>query len=286
MGLFDFFKRDRGAGSDGEAKEPGGKKLESLGKKASDKRAQAYDRDEALRALIDLGTPGAAGALLKRFKVQVDPSITDSDEKQMAFDGIVAIGKGHKGRRVEDEGKPTKEMSTEPLTNEDVDKLREAVVGHCKTFCARAENLTWPLKIIRALHDDEGYAKEVLSLLGEHDTEYTRNVEPKVNLLAALEGLESEDVRAAVAEYLDDVNETVRFHAVQTTFTLGDDASLGALVELMKNEESVRIKNRVCDGIVSAGWTIPDDMREPLEEAMSDVYEYRLDPSSGKISKV
>ncbi len=284
MGLFDFFKRDRGADT-GEAKEPGDRKLESLGKKASDKRAQAYDRDEALRALIDLGTPGAAGALLKRFKVQVDPSITDNEEKQMAFDGIVAIGKGHKGRRVEDEGKNPKEMSTEPLTNEDVDKLRDAVVEHCKEYCGRAENLTYPLKVIRELHDDEGYAREVLSLLSEHDTEYTRNVEPKVNLLAALEGLEREDVRKAVAEYLDDVNETVRFHAVQTTFTLGDDASLGALVELMKNEESVRIKNRVCDGIVAAGWTIPEDLREPLEETMSDVYEYRLDTSTGKLSK-
>jgi len=285
MGLFDFFKRDRGVAKDGEAREPGDKKLESLGKKASEKRGQAYDRDEALRALIELGTPGAAGQLLRRFKVQVDPSITDNEEKQLAFDGIVAIGKGHKGRRVEDEGKDAKEMSTEPLTNEDVDKLRDAVVDHCKAYCARAENLTWPLKIIRELHDDAGYEKEILSLLGDHDTEYTRNVEPKVNLLAALEELRSQGVRKAVEEYLDDVNETVRFHAVQTTFTLDNDESLPALVELMKNEESVRIKNKVCDGVANAGWVVPESQREELQEAMSDVYEYRLDTSSGKLAK-
>ncbi|MEM9876414.1 MAG: HEAT repeat domain-containing protein, partial [Myxococcota bacterium] len=232
-----------------------------------------------------MGTPGAAGALLRRFKVKVDPSITDNEEKQMAFDGIVAIGRGEKGKRVEDEGKDGKEISSAALTDEEVAALRDAVVAHCKAYCARAENLTWPLKVIRALHDDAGYEREVLSLLSQHDTEYTRNVEPTVNLLAALEGLASETVRQAVEAYLEDQDETVRFHAVQTLFTIGDGQSLAPLISMMAEEESVRIKNKVCDGIVAADWSAPEELRPVMAQAMNDVYEYRLDVDSGRVTR-
>src|SRR5205823_2343511 len=94
VGLFDFLKGDKPDAGKGGG---GDRKLASLIKTASDKRAQQIDRDVALRSLIDIGTAEAAEGLLKRFSVQVDPSITDEEEKQLAYDGIVAIGQGRKG---------------------------------------------------------------------------------------------------------------------------------------------------------------------------------------------
>jgi hypothetical protein len=273
MGLFDIFKRDRPKGDDGK---PADRKLESLTKKASDKRSQAYDRDEALRALVELGTAGAAEGLLKRFNLKVDPSITDQEEKQLAFDGIVSIGRGQRGKRLSDEGRDSKEISSEPLTLAEVDELRDAVVAAARRHCEGAENLTWGLKVIRALLDDAAYEAQLLDMLGKHDTEYTRNVEPKLNLLAALEDVKSEAIREAVEAFLGDVNETVRFHAVQTAFAQGSLASLEPMVRMLADEESVRVKNKVAEGIRERGWVVPEPLRDAFAAAMRDVYEYRL----------
>lgn len=274
MGFFDFFKR---GGKDEEPEEElADKKIASLGKKASDKRSQSYDRDEAMRTLINIGTHEAAAALMKRFKLQVDPSITDQEEKQLAFEGIVSIGRGERGKRVSDAGKDAKEVSSDPLTPEEVAELREAVVAGARAYCQRAENLTWPLKVMRELLDDAAYEKELLELLGQHDTEYTRNVEPKVNLLAAMEEVKTDAIRKAVEEYLDDVNETVRFHAVQTIFDQGDSSAMPALVKMCEQEESVRIKNKVAEGMIEHGWKASDDLLETFQAAMKDAYEYRV----------
>jgi hypothetical protein len=283
VGLFDFLKRDRGDQSVDDGK-PKDRKLASLGKKASEKRSQSYDRDEAIRALIDIGTPGAAEALLKRFKLNVDPSITDQEEKQLAFDGIVSIGKGMRGKRVSDAGKDPKEISDEPLTEAEVTELREAVIAATRAHCQRAENYTWPLKAMRALLEDSSYEQELLLLLGDFDTEYTRNVEPKINLLAALEEIHSDEVRLVAEKFLDDVNDTVRFHAVETTFKQASPASLPPLVGMMKNEEAVRIKNKVAEGILRQDWTVPEALRDEFRDALRDAYEYAM-TDSGKVKK-
>jgi len=274
MGFFDFFKR--GSTDEEPQEELANKKIASLGKKASDKRSQAYDRDEAMRALIDIGTHEAAIALMKRFKLQVDPSITDQDEKQLAFEGIVSIGRGERGKRVTDAGKDQKEISTDPLTPDEVAELRDAIVTGARQYCERAENLTWPLKVMRALLDDEAYEEQLLELLGQHDTEYTRNVEPKLNILAAMEEVKTDAIRSAVEEYLDDVNETVRFHAVLTIFDQGDSRSIPALVKMCEQEESVRIKNKVAEGMIDNGWSVPDGLVASFQAAMKDAYEYRV----------
>jgi HEAT repeat protein len=262
VGFFDFLK---GKGGD--------RKLASLIKTATEKRAQQYDRDAALRQLVDVGTADAAEGLLKRFSVQVDPSITDEEEKQLAYDGIVAIGQGRKG-----------DFGDGDDAKKKVAELREAVVERTRAYCKTAENLTWPLKVFRALHGDEDYQRELLDLLTAWDTEYTRNVEPKVNLLAALEDVKSEASRMAVQEYLGDVNETVRFHAVHTLFAQGDPAAIPALVAMLEPEESVRIKNKVAAGFIDKSWKVPADLRDKWREWMRDAYEYRL-ADDGTVAK-
>ncbi len=257
MGLFDFLKSGARQDSSGAKSD---RKLDSLIRSASDKRAQQYDRDDALRKLIAIGTAEAAEGLLKRFSVKVDPSITDEDEKQLAYEGIVAIGQGLKGEHAEDEKAA----------------LRSAVVEYSRNYCRTAENLTWALKVLRALQADDEYEAELLDLLTAHDTEYTRNVEPKVNLLGAIEALRGENARKAVEAYLGDVNETVRFHAVHTLFEQGDVAAIPSLVAMLGEEESVRIKNKVADGFVRLGWRVPNELHAAFRARMAGSYDYRM----------
>jgi hypothetical protein len=284
MGLFDFIKNLRPPGEAAPEEEWSHKKLASLAKKASSKKLQPFDRDEAIRGVLAIGTHEAAISLLRRFSLTVDPTITDQEEKQLVFDGIVSIGKGQRGKRVSDAGKDAKEISDEPLTKAEIKELRDAIIDRTRDYCKKAENLTWPIKVMRALLPDKAYEKELLALLGAWDTEYSRSVEPKVNIIQAMEDIHSDAIREAVEEYLDDVNETVRFHAVQVMFEQDNDVCVPALVSLMQNEESVRVKNKVCEVIVKKGWTIPDDRRDDCKAAMSDVHEYSFNAKSGEIS--
>src|SRR4029079_11268447 len=103
-------------------------------------------------------------------------------------------------------------------------------------------------KILRELLDDEAYRDELITLREAHDTEYARNVEPKLQIIMALEHVLSDEVREAVEPFLDDANETVRFHAVETTFAQGKSVSIPALIKLLSTEESVRIKNKIAEG--------------------------------------
>ncbi|MBW2529065.1 MAG: HEAT repeat domain-containing protein [Deltaproteobacteria bacterium] len=282
MGLFDFFRRGNKDGADGGR--PKDRKFAGLVKTATDKRAQAYDREEAIRGLYALGTPDAAQALLKRFTFKIDPSITDQEEKALAFDGIVRVGLGQAGVRADGTAHKSDQGEPLPLEPDEVAALRDGVVDAVRLFCDRAESLNWPLRVLRELLDDEAYERELLALLEQHDTEYIRNVEPKIDLITALEELVSPAVREAIETYLDDVNETVRFHAVAATFKQGEQESIPVLVELMEQEESVRVKNKVAEGMIRRGWNVPEDLRPAFAKALEDVYEYRMSPD-GKVSK-
>jgi HEAT repeats len=261
VGLFDFMKKKSGpppAEGPSERKAEGkaapvDRRVAGPGKVAGDKRAQTYDRMEALQQLADMKTPDAAAALLKRFTFVIDPSITDSEEKEVAFQGVVSAGKD----------------------------CVPAVVE----FCVKAEQLTWPLKILHELLEDDEYEEELIELLGRFDTEYARNVEPKIQVIQALEEVVAEEVREAVAPFLEDVNETVRFHAVQTTFAQNEPTTLPALIKLLEAEESVRVKNKVAEGLVFRGWVIPPELRDATSRSLRDTGGFQVG-ADGKVAKL
>jgi HEAT repeat protein len=248
MGLFDFFKK----GSSPPPASPAEKKVSGPGKVVADKRAQTYDRAEAIQQLCSIGTPEAAAALLRRFTFSIDPSITDQEEKESAFAGIVEVG--------------------------------EPAVPHILAFCEKAEVLTWPLRMLKDILKEDAYVEELLKLVEGQDTDYSRNVEPKIQLLSALEEVRGDAVREAAERFLEDVNENVRFHAVVATFEQGDEASVSALARALGEEESVRIKNKICDGFVLRAWKLPASQLEGLRKALSDVSEYRVD-GEGAVSR-
>ena len=255
MGIFDFL---RGGGGSKKTSTPPPekptyeKKVAPHAKVVADKRAQTYDRMEAIQTLANLKSVDAAKALLRRFTFTIDPSITDAEEKDLAFQGVVDAGKD--------------------------------VVPAVVDFCEKEANLTWALKVLRELLDDDEYKAELIDLLSNFDTEYTRNTDPKLQIIQALEEAKGDDVREAVEPFLEDVNETVRFHAVETTFAQNDAKSIPALVKLLKAEESVRIKNKVGEQLAFRGWVIPAELREAITEGFFDSSGFSVG-SDGKIKK-
>jgi HEAT repeat protein len=233
MGLFDLFKSEKKNAKD--AKSPSAKWAERI-----EKRAQNYDRQEAIQALAEMATPDAVEALLKRFTFHMDPSITDQEEKDSAFRGILRAGKD----------------AIEPV----------------RAFAAKAESLAWPMKIMKELVGDEEYVDELLRWLARWDTDYSKFVDPKVQILAALEEHKHAGVREGVERFLEDVNEPARFHAVTALVHQDDVAAVPALAHLLGDEESVRVRNRIAEGLASHGWAIPDDEREAVGKTLPPAF--------------
>lgn len=257
MGLFDFFKgksdKDKGDKSGSDKKE-GSKKSSSAAKwaeAAASKRAQAPDRQEALQELSKLKTADAAEALLKRFTFSIDPSITDQEEKEFAYEGILGAGR----------------VAIEPV----------------RAFAMKAESVQWPYKIMKELLDEEEeLVDELIRWLAKWDTEYAKFMDPKLQLLDALGDIKSPKVRPAVEPFLDDFTEEARYRAVQTILAQKEPDSLGKLIDRLLDEESVRIKNKILDGIAALGWVVPEDQRDPVRKALP--YDYSID-GDGKITK-
>lgn len=220
MGLFDFFRKADGPTLSKQARE-----IARLERLVSNKLSQNFDRQDALEQLGRIASADAAAVLLKRFNWHLDPSITDLEEKEVAVRGIVAAG--------------------------------EAALPPIREYCRRAEGLTWPLKALSQIVEADRYADELLTLLDQFDTEYVRNAEPKVQLLTALSAFARDDVRLAIEQFIEDASEPVRFAAVNAAFSMKNELSVEVLVAAMPREESLRIKNRVAQGIVEAGWRVP-----------------------------
>jgi HEAT repeat protein len=230
MGLFDLFK---GKSKDGEKKPSSAAKWAEA---AGSKRAQPYDRQEAIQELAKLGTADAAEALLKRFTFQTEPSITDQEEKQLAFEGILKAGKD----------------AVEPI----------------RAFAAKASGLNHPIRLLKELLTEEELVDELLAWLSKWDTEYAKFIDPKLELLQNLGEYRSPKIRPAVEPFLQDVSEPARFNAVETILAQKEPEAVPAVVALMLEEESVRVRTKVADGLALLGWEIPDESRDAFRKVL------------------
>ena len=233
MGLFDRFKGTK-------SQNAGPKTAASKWADRIEKRAQNYDRQEAINALAEIANAEAASLLLKRFTFQIDPSITDQEERDAAFRGILRAGM----------------EAIEPV----------------RAFAAKAESLAWPMRIAKELLSEDEYVAELLRWLSKWDTEYAKFVDPKVQLLAALEEKRDPRIREQVERFLGDVNEPARFHAASTLLAQGDPEVVPALVNLLLEEESVRVRTRVAEGLTARAWPLPAETRDAARKALPSAF--------------
>jgi hypothetical protein len=204
--------------------------LRKHAERVANKRAQAYDRWESIQALTQLRTREAVEALLPRFTFYVEPSITDQEEKDAAFAGIVDAGA----------------VGAEPVV----------------AFLKRADSISWPLKMLDKIVAADAVVGYLLDLLNGMDTEYARDTESKIQILSTLAERKDARVADAVARFLSDTNESARFAAVGAI--IGQEAVAAhrtALVNALALEDSVRVRNRIFEALATAGLSV-----EPEQE--------------------
>lgn len=234
MSLFDLFKKSDKSSSNSE------RDLAKLAKHLNSRLSQDLDRYDALERLSAMGTKESARVLLSRFRWTLDPSIRDQEEKATAVAGIAKAGTA----------------ALEPI----------------REYCARAESLTWPIKALREIVSGADLERELLSILREFDTDYVRNPEPKVHVLQALEEFHTDATRIAVEPFVGDVNEAVRFAAVTCLFEVGLPEATEALVSALSDEESLRIRNRIAQGLADRKWPIPASLEEQIRTSLPPGY--------------
>jgi HEAT repeat protein len=239
MGLFDFLGKKKPSG--GEAASD--REVARFERIVGNKLSQNIDRQEAIDALAKMGTRASAAALLKRFDWLMDPTILDSEEKESALAGIVRSG----------------EEAIEPI----------------RAYCRKSDSLLWALKALSKIVPSERLADELLALLDQFDTEYIRNPEPKIQLITELSHHPTEDVRIAVEPFLNDASEPVRFAAATALFELKLPESAPSLVAALETEESLRIKNRIAQGLVDRRWPVPEEQLSTCKQALPS--EFRMD---------
>ena len=217
MGLFDVFK--------------GGGGLKKHVARVANKRAQQHERWESIQVLANDGSEEALRALMTRFTVRVDPSITDGEEKNSAFQGIVKNG--------------------------------EAAIGPVRDFLEASDTLAWPIKILKELQSEEEVTGTLLDLLSKMDTGYERDPQKKIDVIATLEERKDTRIVQAVTRFLDDMNETVRFQAVCAIFAQDDPAEAAdPLTKTLLAEESVRVRMMILDGFIERNWKITESKEE------------------------
>jgi HEAT repeat protein len=232
MGLFDLFSKKKPE----TAQKISIREIQRYERLVGNKLSQNLDRQEAIEQLSKIGTAESAAVLLKRFDWQLDPSITDQEEKETCLAGIVAAG----------------DAALEPV----------------RAYCKKAESLMWPLKVLKQIVRAEALEEELLGLLDQFDTEYVRNVQPKVQLITELGEHRSDDVRVALEAFLQDSSEPVRFATTMSLFAINDAASLPSFVAALESEESLRIKNRIAQGVTDANWEVPAELAGALKKSL------------------
>ena len=85
-------------------------------------------------------------------------------------------------------------------------------------------------------------------------------------MLSYLEAFPSEEVRQAIEPFLEDASESVRFAAAGAVFSMANAESTSSLIAALEHEESLRVRNRIAQGLSDKAWPIPEVLRDTCGE--------------------
>lgn len=243
MGFFDFLSKENRLIS----------KIEKNVKRANNKHTPKDYRQAALYEVMEQARAGhdlAIAGLLARFGVNAEPSIEDEKEKEWVCDALIEIG--------------------------------EKALPRIRRALRSAESVNWVQRVLRNIVDEADYKQELLDVLDEFDTEYERNPDRKIQTVMALSELQGEDVAEKLIRFLEDVNETVRYQTVVALARLECELAREPLLQVMCNDESIRVRNEVVDVFCTLEWSASGAKKQVAAILPSG---YKLD-KSGKITQL
>ena len=238
MGLLDFL-------FDPQKKEE--RKYAKYEKTLTNMYVQAAERAFTIEELRDLRTPEAVRVLLKRFTENAPNTTVDMEEKERVYDVLVELG-------------AETSFSVVELVSE---YLRKAD-GH----------INWPLKVLTDLLNRDQFIAFLTELLGELSAEYTQNPEKKQELILRAQEFQDPALAAELIRFLEDMNETVRFLAVDAVLAQENpDVIVEPLAAMLAREESLRIVQKLSAAFVGhQGWLVPEPLRTDVDEALPDEF--------------
>ena len=205
------------------------------------KYAQTGDRYRAMEALATEGSAEALYGLCRRFSMMYDKSIEDEQEKEWVFDTLVAKGEG--------------------------------ALPAVKRYLIAAESVSWPLRVLQKSAPSKDAELEIVAeVLARHEPGYERDPTKKIQLIRHLGLMKHPKVPPLVAPYLEDMDEGVRFAAIEALLALkNQEVARDKLLALFvsDSEESLRLRIRIAEGFADLGWLV-HGFRGGVEKKLPD----------------
>lgn len=226
MGLFDVFKR----------KSP----VEKLTKELTEPYAQPEYRRTAMNKLIELASPEAHAALLKRFTFNANGHIADESEKRDLVDEIVRIGK----------------PMVEPIRN----------------FIRSEKAIEFPIRALLKLESKETVRTFLSETLRAIEPLDHRTTERKRGLITGLTDLGFPESAEVIAPFLKDHSDDVQFQAVEALEALAEPNALTRLVEVCVGDAHAgRIQRRAAQVLERLEISVRDRFDEFNPELKSEL---------------
>ncbi|MCC6621363.1 MAG: HEAT repeat domain-containing protein [Deltaproteobacteria bacterium] len=220
-------------------------KIDKLKKKATNKYGQAIERTAAMRSLYDMGSPEALEALLMRYTINVDVTITDADEKRQVYEWLVAAG--------------------------------DKAIGPIERFVSQHDGVYWPLRALKEIAGIERAVTALLAALDRAETLETRVNEQKVQLVSNLRDFPHPKVLERLKALCQDKNDEVRLMAIDGVMTYGPEEALPIVAERLEDpEETHRVLSVLFEQLVEQRWSLAPWKAE-LEQSGVIPPHYKLD---------
>lgn len=222
MGLFRYFSKE--AQSE--------RKRASAQKRLSNMYYQSVERMGAAQEMAELAQENDVQALqilLQRFE-HMNPSATiDRDEKDYVVELLAGIG-----------------SFAIDGTREYVRKTTEAIF--------------WPMRFLQKVLDEEDFTEFLAEVLAATSEDYTRDPKKKLGLVQLAGEHHNEAVKKEILRFVNDYDESIRFHAIDVALRLEIDGARETLLErwVSPKEESGRIWNQLADAFITRGWSVGD----------------------------
>jgi hypothetical protein len=264
MGLLDLFSKDK------RDERSRAKNIE----RAVNKYAQSADRLKALESLADDGSVEALYGMLRRFALLYDKTIEDEQEKEWVFEVLVKQAAGAHAKPVDKEKATPAEKAAELARVEELVRRGKNVLPAVRKYLLSADSISWPLRLIDTIATKDEELAAIEEVIARHEPGYERDPTKKIQLLNHLGALKHPKAPSLVVPYLKDMDEGVRFAAVEALVRGKDEAAAREpMLEVFVSdaEESLRIRLRICEGFIEHGWLVHGH-RGGVEKKLPDQY--------------
>jgi HEAT repeat protein len=234
MGLLDVFDKEKRRKA----------AIERNVRKLQQKYGQSDSRSRAVVALREDGSEEAIYGLLQRYKVNVDPSITDQEEKEWVREVVAEFG----------------EKALAPLTR----------------FIHKQSEVMWPLRIFGDIQGIDAAVGLACDVLRKSAVEYQRDNTKKITLLKYVVSLEAKrpEVVEAIEGLLEDMDGDTVIAAVSALSELDTEGrSREKILEALreKGPSNVRLKLEIFRILAETGWAVKG-YRPTVEELIDEPY--------------